>query len=174
VKPIRLAEPFRAVFYAPFYVAEQRGFYAKHGVTVTRATAGDPTRAAEALLADQADVAWSGPMRMIMMRAADPTCPLRSFCAVVMRDPFMLLGRGPNPGFSLQDLPKLRFGSVKEVPTPWWCLQMSHKCSNPSQHGWKPRVAPCGIALLIGGRAPIPRSTPRLRISSALARSLKP
>jgi len=75
------------------------------------------------LLADQADVAWSGPMRVIMMRAADPTCPLRSFCAVVMRDPFMLLGRGPNPGFSLQDLPKLRFGSVKEVPTPWWCLQ---------------------------------------------------
>ena len=123
MKPIRLAEPFRAVFYAPFYVAEQRGFYARHGVTVTRATAGDPTRAAEALLADQADVAWSGPMRMIMMRAADPTCPLRSFCAVVMRDPFMLLGRGPNPGFRLQDLPKLRFGSVKEVPTPWWCLQ---------------------------------------------------
>ena len=43
MKPIRLAEPFRAVFYAPFYVAEQRGFYARHGVTVTRATAGDPT-----------------------------------------------------------------------------------------------------------------------------------
>ena len=79
MKPIRLAEPFRAVFYAPFYVAEQRGFYARHGVTVTRATAGDPTKAAEALLADQADVAWSGPMRVIMMRAADPACPLRSF-----------------------------------------------------------------------------------------------
>ena len=75
MKPIRLAEPFRAVFYAPFYVAELRGFYAKHGVAVTRATAGDPNRAAEALLADQADVAWSGPMRVIMMRAADPACP---------------------------------------------------------------------------------------------------
>jgi NitT/TauT family transport system substrate-binding protein len=123
VKPIRLAEPFRAVFYAPFYIAERRGFYAKHGVEVTRATAGDPNRAAEALLADQADVAWSGPMRVILMRAADPTCPLRSFCAVVMRDPFLLVGRGPNPGFALTDLPKLRFGSVKEVPTPWWCLQ---------------------------------------------------
>jgi ABC-type nitrate/sulfonate/bicarbonate transport system substrate-binding protein len=48
MKPIRLAEPFRAVFYAPFDVAELRGFYAKHGVAVTRATAGDPNRAAEA------------------------------------------------------------------------------------------------------------------------------
>lgn len=121
--PITLNEPFRAVFYAPFYVAEARGMFAAQGVDVVRATAGDPTKAAENLLAGVADIAWSGPMRPMMLRDRDPSCPLRSFCAVVMKDPFLLVGRGPRPGFTLANLPALRFGSVSEVPTPWWCLQ---------------------------------------------------
>lgn len=123
MQPITLNEPFRAVFYAPFYVAEARGLFAAQGVEVRRMTAGDPTKAAENLLAGRADIAWSGPMRPMMLRDRDPSCPLRSFCAVVMKDPFLLVGRAPNPGFRLADLPRLRFGSVSEVPTPWWCLQ---------------------------------------------------
>ncbi|MBR0649685.1 ABC transporter substrate-binding protein [Roseomonas terrae] len=121
--PITLNEPFRAVFYAPFYVAEARGLFAAEGVEVRRLTAGDPTKAAENLLSGAADIAWSGPMRPMMLRDRDPACPLRSFCAVVMKDPFLLIGRGPRPDFTLSDLPALRFGSVSEVPTPWWCLQ---------------------------------------------------
>lgn len=121
--PIVLNEPFRAVFYAPFYVAEARGLYARQGIEVRRDTAGDPNKAAENLMSGRADIAWSGPMRPILLRARDPGCPLRSFCAVVMKDPFYLLGRGANPGFALADLQRLRFGVVSEVPTPWWCLQ---------------------------------------------------
>jgi len=123
VHPIILNEPFRAVFYAPFYVAEARGMFAAQGLDVVRATAGDPAKAAENLLSGAADLAWSGPMRPMMLRDRDPSCPLRSFCAVVMKDPFLLVGRRPNPGFTLAELPRLRFGSVSEVPTPWWCLQ---------------------------------------------------
>jgi NitT/TauT family transport system substrate-binding protein len=123
VQPIILNEPFRAVFYAPFYVAEARGLFAAQGVEVRRDTAGDPTRAAQNLLSGAADIAWSGPMRPMLLRDRDPACPLRSFCAVVMKDPFLLVGRGARPGFTLADLAGLRFGSVSEVPTPWWCLQ---------------------------------------------------
>ena len=32
--PIKLAENFRAVFYAPFYAAQSLGFYASEGVEV--------------------------------------------------------------------------------------------------------------------------------------------
>ncbi|MBR0669754.1 ABC transporter substrate-binding protein [Neoroseomonas soli] len=123
MQPVILNEPFRAIFYAPYYVAEARGMFARQGVEVRRDTAGDPSKAAENLLSGRADIAWSGPMRPMMLRDRDPSCPLRSFCAVVMKDPFLLVGRGPNPGFTLADLPRLRFGSVSEVPTPWWCLQ---------------------------------------------------
>jgi NitT/TauT family transport system substrate-binding protein len=123
VHPIVLNEPFRALFYAPFYLAEARGEFARQGVQVRLETAGDPATAAANLLAGRADIAWSGPMRVILERSRDPACPLKSFCAVVMRDPFLLVGRTPRPDFRLQDLPGLRFGSVSEVPTPWWCLQ---------------------------------------------------
>ena len=121
MRPITLNEPFRAVFYAPFYIAEQRGLYRRQGVEVTRDTAGDPNKAADNLLAGRVDIAWSGPMRPILLRARDPACPLRSFCAVVMKDPFYLLGAKPNPGFRTADLAGLRIGAVAEVPTPWWC-----------------------------------------------------
>lgn len=123
MQPVILNEPFRAVFYAPFYVAEARGMFARQGVEVRRDTAGDPNKAAENLLSGRADIAWSGPMRPMLLRDRDPACPLRSFCAVVMKDPFLLVGRQARPGFALTDLPGLRFGTVSEVPTPWWCLQ---------------------------------------------------
>jgi len=123
VRPILLNEPFRALFYAPFYVAQARGEYARQGIEVRMETAGDPAVAAANLLAGRADIAWSGPMRVILERSRDPASPLRSFCAVVMRDPFLLAGRAPRPDFRLEDLARLRLGSVSEVPTPWWCLQ---------------------------------------------------
>jgi NitT/TauT family transport system substrate-binding protein len=40
-----------------------------------------------------------------------------------MGDPFFLVGRQPNPGFKLRDLAGMTFGTVSEVPTPWWTLQ---------------------------------------------------
>jgi NitT/TauT family transport system substrate-binding protein len=56
--------------------------------------------------------------------AANPDSPLVSFGAAVMGDPFLLVGRGPRPGFALRDLAGLSLGVVGEVPTPWWCLQL--------------------------------------------------
>ena len=121
---LTLQEPFRAVFYAPFYAALARGDFAAEGVEVRLVTVGEPERAVANLLSGAADLAWSGPMRVIRDHARDAASPLVSFGAVVMRDPFLLMGRGPAPpGFTLRDLPRLRLGTVSEVPTPWWCLQ---------------------------------------------------
>jgi NitT/TauT family transport system substrate-binding protein len=122
VTAITLQEPFRAVFYTPFYAALARGAFAAEGVEVRLLTVGDPDRAAANLLSGEADLAWSGPMRVIRDHARDPASPLVSFGAVVMGDPFLLVGRGARPGFGLADLRDLTLGVVSEVPTPWWCL----------------------------------------------------
>ena len=118
-----LLEPFRAIFYAPFYLAEAMGAFARQGVAVRMVDAGGTDAACAKLLAGEADLAWSGPMRPMLLRSQDPACMLRSFCAVVMRDPFLLMGAAPNPEFRLEDLPGLRLGLVSEVPTPVWCLR---------------------------------------------------
>ncbi|WP_170984875.1 ABC transporter substrate-binding protein [Roseomonas sp. AR75] len=120
---LRLQEPFRAVFYTPFYAALARGDFAAQGLEVELLTVGDPDRAAQNLLAGAADLAWSGPMRVIREQAREGGGPLVSFGAVVMRDPFLLLGLGARPGFTVKDLVGMTLGVVSEVPTPWWCLQ---------------------------------------------------
>lgn len=119
---LTLAEPFRALFYAPYYLAEARGAFARQGLEVRMETAGTTVAAAEAVSSGQADVAWSGPMRVMQHRAADPASPLTAFCAVIMRDPFLVVGRSPREGLHLAELSGMRLGLVTEVPTPVWCL----------------------------------------------------
>lgn len=121
--PLTLQEPFRAVFYAPFYAALARDAFAAEGVEVRLLPGDRPAAVADAVLAGQADFGWGGPMRLLLAHDKDPDCPLRLFGAVVMGDPFFLVGRAPNPKFRLTDLARLRLGTVSEVPTPWWTLQ---------------------------------------------------
>jgi len=118
---IKLAENFRAVFYAPLYAAHALGFYAREGVDVELLSSAAPGDGVAALLRGEIDVSWGGPMRVMKGRDSDATCPLACFGEVVARDPFFLVGR--NPEFKLSDLPALRFAAVSEVPTPWLCLQ---------------------------------------------------
>ena len=123
MRPVTLQEPFRAVFYTPFYAALARGAYAAEGVEVRLLPGDAPAAVKDVVLSGAADFGWGGPMRLLLAHDADPDCPLRLFGAVVMRDPFFLVGRDPNPGFKLADLARLRLGTVSEVPTPWWTLQ---------------------------------------------------
>src|SRR5437899_6718018 len=117
--PIKLAENFRAVFYAPFYATHVLGFYASEGIEIELLNSSVPGDAVSALLDGTIDVTWGGPMRGMKARAQQQTLPLACFCEVVARDPFYLVGRNHRPGFQLADLPLLRFAAVSEVPTPW-------------------------------------------------------
>jgi NitT/TauT family transport system substrate-binding protein len=120
---IRLQEPFRGLFYAPFYAALARGAYAAEGVEVHFIDSPGPSLQTDAVLEGRADLAWGGPMRLLLAHDRDHACPLRLFGAVVMGDPFLLVGRTPRPDFRLTELATMTLGSVSEVPTPWWTLQ---------------------------------------------------
>ena len=120
---ITLQEPFRALFYAPFYAALARGAYAAQGVEVRLLSGTVPSLAKDSVLDGTADLAWGGPMRLLLAHDKDPACPLRLFGAVVMGDPFFLVGRMARPDFALTDLATMTLGTVSEVPTPWWTLQ---------------------------------------------------
>ena len=121
--PIRLAENFCAVFYAPFYATQALGLYAKEGVEIEFVRSSVPGDGVSALIKDKVDVAWGGPMRVMKAHELQPSSPLVCFCEVVARDPFFLEGRHRGSEFQLRDLASLRFAAVSEVPTPWLCLQ---------------------------------------------------
>ena len=120
---ITLFENFRALFYAPFYAAHAIGAYEAEGVAVAFRASPDPAVSQAALRSGAADVAWGGPLRVLLAHDADPASDLVCFCQVVARDPFFVLGREPLGEFTLADLRGRRVGVVSEVPTPWLCLQ---------------------------------------------------
>ncbi len=121
---IRLAENFRAVFYAPFYATAALGLYEQNDVAVELVTFSGAGEGVSALLDGKADVAWGGPMRVMKAHDAEPGSPLVCFGEVVARDPFYLVaGKQCRDAARLEDLPGLRFAAVCEVPTPWLCLK---------------------------------------------------
>jgi hypothetical protein len=119
---ITLFEPFRAVFYTPFYAAHALDAYGAEGVDVRMVTAGAEATVS-GLIDGSTDVSWGGPMRIQYTYDQQPDCAVVSFCEIVTRDPFFIVGREPRPDFLMSDLMNIRFGSVSEVNTPWLCLQ---------------------------------------------------
>ena len=125
---IKLAENFRAVFYAPFYATHALGLFAEQGVSITLLDSASPGAGIAELAKGNIDVMWGGPLRVIKERDQFERTAgsLVAFCEVAAKDPFFLLrrrqGKQDKP-FVLKDLVALRFASVSEVPTPWLCLE---------------------------------------------------
>lgn len=122
---IKLAENFRAVFYAPFYATYALGLFAQQGVSITLLDSASPGAGIAELAKGNIDVMWGGPLRVIKERDQFERTEgsLVAFCEVAAKDPFFLLRRKQSEPFELKDLVNLRFASVSEVPTPWLCLQ---------------------------------------------------
>lgn len=124
---ITLFENLRTIGYVPFYLAAERGDWAREGLAAEVRLSPSTAYTAEGLLEGAADVSWGGPMRVMMhhdaARRRGESCPLVCFGQVVARDPFVLVGRQPNPAFRFVDLRGLRLGVAIEVPTPWMTLQ---------------------------------------------------
>ena len=122
---IKLAENFRAVFYAPFYATHALGLFAKEGLSITLLDSPSPGAGIAELAKGTIDVMWGGPLRVIKERDQHPRTgsSLVAFCEVAAKDPFFLVGKPDPATFQLSELLKLKFASVSEVPTPWLCLQ---------------------------------------------------
>lgn len=135
---IVLYENMRAIPYVPFYLAHAQGAFSAEGVELDLRLSPSTTETPRAILNGRADVAWGGPMRVMMHHDADRQCPLVCFCQVVARDPFLLIGRRPNENFQFADLIGLRIGVASEVPTPEMTFQddLQRAGLNPSSLAW--------------------------------------
>src|SRR5437763_13961043 len=119
---LRIAENFRAVFYAPFYAIRALGLAEREGLEIEWLPSDTPGGAIEQVKRGDIDAQWGGPMRVLKDHDA-PNASLVCFAEVVWRDPFYVIGRRALPGFSLKDIGGMRLGVVSEVATPWYCLR---------------------------------------------------
>src|SRR5438093_608803 len=122
---LRIAENFRAVFYAPFYAIRALGFAEREGLAVEWLPSDAPGSTIEQVKRGGVDAQWGGPMRVLKDHDSTPADGARLVCfgEVVGRDPFYLIGRKGQPPLRLKDLAAMRLGIVSEVPTPWYCLR---------------------------------------------------
>jgi len=122
---LRIAENFRAVFYAPFYAVRALGLAERESLTVEWLPSDAPGGTIEEVKRGRIDAQWGGPMRVLKDHDSTPADGARLVCfgEVVGRDPFYLIGRKGQPPLRLKDLAGMRLGIVSEVPTPWYCLR---------------------------------------------------
>jgi len=118
---LRVAENFRAVFYAPFYAIRALGLPEREGLQVEWLPSETPGGTISEVKRGAIDAQWGGPMRVLQDHDSTGTRSLLSFAEVVWRDPFYLIGRERR--FQLADVAAMRLGIVSEVPTPWYCLR---------------------------------------------------
>ena len=121
---LSIAENFRGIFYIPFYVLRERGEADRNGLQITWLAPGAPGGAIDDVKSGRIDLTWGGPMRVMIDHdtSADDERRLVSVSQTVGKDPFCLLTRKAD--MRLEDLPTQRLAVVKEVPTPWLCLQL--------------------------------------------------
>ena len=120
---LTIAENFRGLFYVPYYALRELSLAQEHELDIEWLPPGSPGGAIHDVKSGKIDLTWGGPMRVMIDHdtSADDERRLLSLSEAVGRDPFCLLSNQPN--LSLTDLPNLRLSIVKEVPTPWLCLQ---------------------------------------------------
>ncbi len=125
-EPVILYENLRSCGYTPFYLAQRAGLFEAEGLEVDLRLSPAPPETARGLIEGRADVSFGGPMRVMMhhdaARASGEASPLVCFAQIVARDPFVLVGRAPNPDFRFADLVGPRVGVATDVPTPWMLL----------------------------------------------------
>jgi NitT/TauT family transport system substrate-binding protein len=118
---LRLGLTFHHVFYAPYYVALQRGLFAEQGLGLVTTVPGDGRLVLAAQASGELDVALGGIMRsLVSYDAGERDAPLH-FARVNDRDGFFLVGRSER--FDWPDLQERRLILFSEAPTPWYVLR---------------------------------------------------
>ncbi|UFJ42983.1 ABC transporter substrate-binding protein [Brevibacillus humidisoli] len=97
---VRIGEVTRSLFYAPQYVALEKGFFAEEGLDVELTTTWGGDKTMTALLSDGIDVALVGSETSIYVAQQGAEDPVINFAQLTQTDGTFLVSRNPIPSFS--------------------------------------------------------------------------
>lgn len=101
---IRVNEVTRSVFYAPFYVAINKGYFKDEGYDIELTTGGGSNVSMTALLSGSADIALMGPETNVYVVSQGKQDYPIIFGQLTKRDGSFLVGRNPEPNFDWSNL----------------------------------------------------------------------
>jgi len=101
---VRLNEVVHSIFYAPQYVALNKGFFEEEGLKVELYTGQGADKTMTALLSGQVDVGFMGPEATIYVYNQGKEDYSIIFAQLTQRDGSFLVGRNPEPDFKWESL----------------------------------------------------------------------
>jgi NitT/TauT family transport system substrate-binding protein len=104
VQNIRIGEVTRSIFYAPQYVALEKGFFEEEGLNVELTTTAGGDKTMTALLSDSIDIALVGSETSIYVYAQGSNDPVINFAALTQTDGTFLVSREKIDNFSWDQL----------------------------------------------------------------------
>jgi NitT/TauT family transport system substrate-binding protein len=115
---IRVAEVTRSIFYAPFYVALENGYFEEEGLEIDLKTTWGGDKTMTALLSDGADVALVGSETTIYVYAQGAKDPVINFAQLTQTDGTFLVSREKIDNFSWDDLKGSTFLGMRKGGMP--------------------------------------------------------
>ncbi|KEF37579.1 ABC-type nitrate/sulfonate/bicarbonate transport system, periplasmic component [Schinkia azotoformans MEV2011] len=101
---VRLAEVTRSIFYAPEYVALEKGFFAEEGLDVELTTAWGGDKTMTALLTGGADIALVGSETSVYVEVQGAIDPVINFAQLTQTDGTFLVAREKVDNFTWEQL----------------------------------------------------------------------
>ena len=104
LKKVTLAEVAHTVFYAPMYVAYEKGFFKDEGINLDIILTSGADKVTAALLSGDADIGFSGSEATIYVYNGGEKDYLKTFSQLTQKDGSFIVSREKYDNFSLDDL----------------------------------------------------------------------
>lgn len=128
LKKIRLAEVTHSIFYAPMYVAINKGFFKDEGLKIELTNSGGADKVMVALTSNSANIGLMGPEATVYIHIQGTSDYPVIFGQLTKRDGSFLVGRTPDPDFEWTKLEGKRVlagrpGGVPAMTLEYVCNQ---------------------------------------------------
>jgi NitT/TauT family transport system substrate-binding protein len=101
---IRVSEVTHSIFYAPLYIAINKGFFAEEGLEIELTNGGGADKCMTALTSNSADIALMGPEATIYVVEQGKKDQPKVFAQLTKRDGSFIIGRENIENFTLADM----------------------------------------------------------------------
>ncbi len=101
---LRINEVTDSFFYAPFYVAIEKGFFKEEGLEIQLTNGGGSDVSMTALLSKNADIILAGPETAVYVNRASRQDAPKVFAQLTKRDGCFLVSKNPEPNFDWNNL----------------------------------------------------------------------
>ena len=104
LETVRLAEVAHSIFYAPMYVAIEKGYFEEVGIDIELSLANGADKVSAAVLSGDADVGFAGSEATIYVYNGGEKDYLKTFARLTQKDGSFIVAREDIKDFTLDDL----------------------------------------------------------------------